>query len=233
MSTIPKEESQRDWEIPEIDLSNVITEDDQTVDNLFADSQHRLLAESLNTSWDPGMPFVACTNVGLFRSPSLPPVVPDVLVSLRVSKPLDLFVKNHRSYFIWEYGKSPELVVEVVSNREGGELDRKLTEYAEARVSYYVVYDPEQHLSDVRVSAFVLNGMKYLPMVTAEFPDLGLALTEWEGSYEAFEARWLRWRNLQTGQLIANGHEVRARAEAAEARAEALAAKLRELGIEP
>ncbi len=36
----------------------------------------------------------------------------------------DWFAKKHRSYFLWEFGKSPEIVIEVVSNRKGAEADQ-------------------------------------------------------------------------------------------------------------
>ncbi len=38
----------------------------------------------------------------------------------------ELAGKKHRSYFMWEFGKPPEVVIEIVSNREGEELERKL-----------------------------------------------------------------------------------------------------------
>ena len=36
--------------------------------------------------------------------------------------PADLWPKSLRSYFVWDYGKVPDVVIEVVSNREGGEV---------------------------------------------------------------------------------------------------------------
>ena len=54
--------------------------------------------------------------------------------------------KESRSYFVWEYGKAPDLVVEIVSNRKGNELGDKLLDYALAGVGYYVVFDPFQAL---------------------------------------------------------------------------------------
>lgn len=53
-------------------------------------------------------------------------IVPDFLLSLGVEPPPDFLEKNRRSYFIWLFGKPPDLVVEIVSNREGEELTRKL-----------------------------------------------------------------------------------------------------------
>ena len=63
-----------------------------------------------------------------------------------------------------------------------------------------------------------------------------LGLTLWEGDYEDVRGVWLRWCNLD-GSLLRTGQEnaavERARADEASQRAEALAAKLRALGIDP
>ncbi len=49
---------------------------------------------------------------------------------------------------LWEYGKVPEVVVEIVSNKEGGELDHKLKTYARKGIHYYIVFDPLRLLSE-------------------------------------------------------------------------------------
>ena len=121
-------------------VDHLVTEDDRPVDNVFSEKQQRLLTESLHSSWSgPGgeRPFVAMANVGLFYIVRLPAVVPDVLLSLNVELPTDVWPKNPRSYFIWEYGKAPDVVIEVVSNREGGEDSNKLTTYAQIGVRCY------------------------------------------------------------------------------------------------
>jgi len=69
-------------EVP--DISHIITEDDTPVDNMFSAKQQRLLVEPLYTSWQAGRPFIADANVGVFRSPHLPPIVPDMFLSLDV-----------------------------------------------------------------------------------------------------------------------------------------------------
>ena len=40
----------------------------------------------------------------------------------------------HRSYFVQEHGKPPDVVVEIVSNRRGCEDSNKLEGYARIRV---------------------------------------------------------------------------------------------------
>ena len=88
-------------------------------------------------------------------------------------------------------------------------------------------------------------------------PELELSLGLWEGEYRGVERLWLRWLTLEGGlipipseevadaqqeahaaktrALLAEQQAAEARQQAAEARqqAERLAAKLRELGIDP
>ena len=225
----------------EVDVSDLVTEDDTPVDNLFSEKQQRLLTESLYNSWtpteaDPPRKFLAAANVGLFPSRRQAPLVPDVFLSLDVEVAEDWWDKNHRSYFFWEFGKAPEVVVEIVSNRKGGELGSKLQAYARAGVSYYVVYDPTKQLGDDVLSAYELYVGKYQGRSDSNLPGIGLGLRLWEGIYEGKQATWLRWYDAQ-GQLISTGAE-RAAREAERAAREAeragrLAAKLRELGVDP
>jgi hypothetical protein len=230
-------------DVPVPDVSGLVTEDDTPVDNLYAEKQQRLLTSALSAGWEgprdetgAAVPFVAMANVGLFATTKEPPLVPDALVSVQVSVPDDIWVKEHRSYFVWEYGKVPDVVIEVVSNREGGELSEKLRRYARMRIPSYVVWDPEMILGGAELHAFVLQGMVYAPTERAVVPPLGLELLPWEGAFERATQRWLRWHDLG-GAVIPTGEEraeaERTRAEAERTRADALAAKLRALGIDP
>ncbi|GCA94635.1 hypothetical protein MAE30S32_32870, partial [Microcystis aeruginosa 11-30S32] len=67
-------------------------------------------------------------------------------------------------------------------------------------------------------------------------PQLELSLGLWQGSYRGIERLWLRWLTLE-GELIPLADEeliaAKQEASAAKQRAEQLAARLRELGIEP
>ncbi len=60
-------------------------------------------------------------------------------------------------------------------------------------------------------------------------PEIGLSLGLWQGSFRGIERLWLRWFTL-SGELILNSDE---EAVTAQQRAERLAARLRELGIDP
>jgi len=222
---------------------HLVTEDGKPVDNLFSEKQMRLLTEPLYSSWAGPVSetgeqrqFLAAANVGLFRSLRQPPIVPDVLLSLDVELS-EQWEKYQRSYFMWEFGKPPDVVIEIVSNREGHEDESKLSDYARLGVGYYVIHDPLQQLSREVLRVFELHGKQYAPYPGRYLPAVGLGLTLWEGTFERqSSALWLRWCDEQ-GQLILTGAE-RAAREAERATQEAeraarLAAKLRELGVDP
>ncbi len=230
-------------------VENLVTEDDAPVDNIFSEKQQRLLTETLYSSWTPppvadteatpasvsdapavaAAPaareprrFLVTANVGLFPSVHQPPLVPDVFLSLDVAVAEDWYAKSKRSYFFWEFGKAPEVVIEIVSNRKGGELSTKLHAYARTAVTYYIVHDPTAQLSDEALQGFELRGGKYERLTEVRLPLVGLSLALWQGTYEGKAATWLRWHN-ERGDLIPTGAE----------RAARLAAKLRELGVDP
>ena len=220
-------------EIPEPDLTNVITEDDEPVDNIFSEKQQRLLTATLYTSWRKVLgsdtDFVAMANVGLFYNVNEPAVVPDVMVSLDVQLPEELWEKKHRSYFMWEYGKPPEIVIEIVSNRKGRELASKKAVYARLGIGYYVVFDPYKQLNNKLLHIFERHVSGYVGRRKSWLPVLGLGLELWEGVYEGHEAVWLRWVD-EEGNLLLTGEEA---AEQERQRAERLVAQLRALGVEP
>ncbi len=192
---------------PNIDA--IVTEDDTPVDNQFSEKQQRLLAEALYCSWQPDEPFVAMSNVGLFFAIRTAPFVPDVLVSLGVSSPADPFPKRNRSYFLWEYGKAPDLVVEIVSNVEGGEDTIKLQGYAKIGITYYIIYDPELHLSLKPLRVYRLASGRYEldESKSPVFASLGLGVQIWQGTYEDMPQSWLRWTTAG-GQLLPTGKEL-------------------------
>ena len=197
------------------DISHIITEDDTPVDNMFSEKQQRLLTESLNISWRPGRPFLAAANVGIFYATHEPPIVPDMFLSLDVRAPDDLWEKRNRSYFLWEYGKPPEVAVEVVSNTKGGEASGKFVTYAKVGVRYYVILDPLHQIQQETLRVYELASGSYIPKLGSYLPGTGLGVKLWEGVFEEAHDCWLRWCD-RDGRLISSGTE---RAEQAENRA--------------
>jgi len=221
--------------VNELDLSHLTIEDDTSVDNFQSEKHQRLLVEPLYSSKALPAPFLAAANVGLFYKLKGEPIVPDVMLSLGIQCPDDFSERRNRSYFVWEFGKVPEVCIEIVSNAEGDELaiSRKSQQkgktvckkdiYAQIGVRYYVVFDPLQQIQDegemngalLRVWSIAPSG--YTELTPAQgineigesiwLDAVGLGLTLWEGEFEEEVPRlWLRWCN-QAGQVIPTGAE--------------------------
>ena len=230
----------------DIDIESLVTEDDTPVDNMPSEKQQRLLTEPLYTSWagpGGGRPFLAAANVGVFPEPRNPAIVPDVFLSLDVQVNPNWWDKRHRSYFVWEFGKVPDLVVEIVSNQKGNEVGEKRRRYAEMGVGYYVIQDLLRRVMREDVRVYRLSGRRYERQGRPWFPELGLGMTLWEGEFEGVRSRWLRWTDAH-GELIPTGKEAaeqerrhaeqeRQRAERERQRADRLEALLRRAGIDP
>jgi hypothetical protein len=120
-------------------------------------------------------------------------------------------------------------VIEIVSNREGGELSTKKERYESLPVAFYVVFDPFHLLGPEALVTFGLRGGRYERAPGPVFPSLGLGLCLWRGRFEDIEREWIRWCDAE-GRPLPTGVE---RAEKEKERAERLAAKLRALGIDP
>lgn len=237
--------------VTELDISHLTIEDDTPVDNFQYEVQQRLLVEPIYSSKALPLPFLAAANVGLFYKLKGDPIVPDVFLSLGVQRAEDLSQRRNRSYFVWEFGKVPDVCIEIVSNQEGDELTLtqksrqkgktagKKDIYAQIGVPYYVVFDPlrqiqgEREMNGALLRVWTLISGRYSELTPVEgivevgqpvwLETVGLGLRLWQGSFEESVSRlWLRWCDRQ-GQVIPTGAE----------RAERLAGKLRELGIDP
>lgn len=226
----------QDLSAPDPDISALITEDDTPVDNLPSAKQQRLLVEPLYSANPIPTPFLANANVGLFYAVRHPPIVPDVFLSLGIQVSPDWSRKQNRSYFFWEFGKPPEVAIEIVSNRDGQELTRKLSDYAQIGVAYYVVFDPLRQIQDPELMDRAL--LRVFGLTVGRYRDIaepfwletvGLGLTLWDGIYEQVPGVWLRWCDQQ-GVVIPTGAEDR---DQQRQRAERLAEKLRSLGVDP
>ncbi len=220
-------------------LDEIVTEDGAPVDNIFAEKQYRLLTEPLYSSWagpEEGRPFLALANVGWFHTYRQPPLVPDALLSLDAVPASDLRTKEGRSYFQWLIGKAPDVAIEIVSDRSGGEEDHKMRAYARLGLLFYVIFDPDNLLEKGVLRAFVLQRGKYEPVDPKWFPEVGLGLMLWPGVFEGQQQTWLRWCDRE-GRPIPTGAECaedeRRRADEATEKFQRLAAQLRALGVEP
>jgi len=139
------------------------------------------------------------------------------------------------------YGKAPEVVIEIVSNKVGNELEKKLIDYHRMGIAYYVVFDPQLLLSKIKLRVYKYDVSAYIETVERWLPEINLGLSLWQGEYEQYQADWLRWCDKEKN-LINTGHEritetQQALSESQDALSESqqhtarLEAKLKALGI--
>jgi len=198
-------------ELLNFDFNQLITEDDTPVDNIASEKQQRLLTHCLYSSLK-NRQFLAASNVGVFYSVFDPPIVPDVFVSFGVSVPDNWWEKANRSYFVGRFGKPPEVVIEIVSNKVGGELTKKLNIYAQVGCTYYIVYDPSQQLGKKSLYIYELSRGVYVEKQNTWLDQVELGVTLWPGEFEQKQDMWLRWCNREGG-LYLTGDEATQLAE--------------------
>jgi Uma2 family endonuclease len=156
------------------------------------------------------------------------------------------------SYVIWKENVSPAVVVELLSpgtekedlgqtEPKPGAPPTKWQVYEQIlKVPYYLLYD--RYTNTLR--AFILSSDRYQELGLMEprvwLPELKLGIGLWEGIFEGVPGVWLRWYDSDGNWILTETEQERQRAdqeqqarEAAERRAEALARRLRELGLEP
>jgi len=206
-------------DVPDVNL--LVTEDDTPVDNLASAKQQRLLVSSLYSSLKNQV-FLAEANVGIYHTYGEPAIVPNVFISFDVEVPENWWEKQNRCYLVWKFGKSPEVVIEIVSNQKGEELGKKLKIYEQMRVSYYIVYDPNQQLGEQVLRIYTLKARRYVETTNNWLDEIGLGITLWTGEFEGRHSSWLRWC-YEDGTVLATGDE----------RAQLLAERLKALGVDP
>ncbi|MEA5581360.1 Uma2 family endonuclease [Nodularia harveyana UHCC-0300] len=150
-----------------------------------------------------------------------------------------------RSYTPNLEGAPVSLVMEFLSDTENGELSiRSTPPYGKLyfyehilKVPTYVTYDPYEVILEVR---YLQNGQYSLLAADANgrywIPELELFFGIWQGERLCQTMNWLRWWDREGNLLLWSSEQAaqeHQRAEQEHQRAEMLAAKLRELGIDP
>jgi Uma2 family endonuclease len=150
-----------------------------------------------------------------------------------------------RSYTPQLQGTLPVIVIEFLSDTEGGEYSIKATYppgkyffYEQIlKVPYYAIFEPTNGILELY---HLSEAGRYQLQTAAEnrywIAEMQLFLGLWQGMRENRNGYWLRWWD-QHGNLLLWGTELteqeRQRAEQEHQRAERLAAQLRAAGIEP
>jgi Uma2 family endonuclease len=225
---------------------------DDPVENIQQPLLAAALTDALGANQRIFPEMLIVSNFGLVATVNKKIVVeaPDWLYVPRVNPVAEGVIR--RSYTPNREGDRVAIVMEFLSEEDGGELSvRSTPPYGKLyfyehilQVPTYVTYDPYEPELEVRC---LQAGRYVLQPANSEgrihIPELDLWLGIWRGERLGHTINWLRWwdasGNLllwsaeQTEQERQRAEQERQRAEQEHQRAEALAAKLRELGIDP
>lgn len=220
------------------DLPSEYPEDSGLPDQ-FHIFQPRLLEETFSPpDYSPEQVFVA-TDLNLYYDSrhTLWYKRPDWFAAVGVSRLYE--EKDLRlSYVIWQEGVAPFVVVELLSpGTEKEDLGQTLREVNQPptkwevyerilRVPYYIVFD--RYTDKLQAYQLIADRYSSIDVSTPQIwmPTLQLGLGLWQGTYQGIERLWLRWYDAQ-------GNWLPTPLEPENQRADKLAARLRELGIDP
>ena len=129
---------------------------------------------------------------------------PDVLVVLGVPR------VERKSWVVWEEGKSPDIVIELLSESTASydKGEKKQIYQDRLKVSEYYWFDPFEPKD---WAGFELKNGIYEPILPNEHGHLlsqrlKLALVRWPGIYSGVETIWLRWATL-SGEVLPTAQE--------------------------
>jgi hypothetical protein len=137
---------------------------------------------------------------------------------------LEVSKAERKSWVVWEEGKTPDVVIELLSDSKANDdkTIKKEIYQSRMRVPEYFWYDP---FKSEDFAGFRLSGGVYEPLTLDEqeryfCQSLQLYLLTWEGNYRGVTTKWLRWADL-AGNLLPTGEELvqQAQVEARQAQA--------------
>ena len=227
--------------------------DDTPVDNELQNLIPNLLDGILAMIWPERVDWFFGVDMGIYYDPQKPAIVPDGFLSIGVKR---FIGENGRlSHVFWEEDNIPPLLaMEVVSRTYGGEYERKKAIYADLGIRYYAVYisNPKSRPKHKPLEVYMLVDGDYqlLEGDRVWLPEIGLSLGRERGTYLGREREWLYWFDQAGNRLLtpeerayqaeAQAKQSQTQAEQAQAqveqeklRADRLAKKLEELGVDP
>jgi len=207
------------------------SEDNQNMETERHKKQMDLLIDSLQPWLDQHQLGYVSGNMFVYYSPQQVKYQdfkgPDVFVVLGVSN------QERKSWVVWDEGKGPEVVIELLSDTTASydKGDKKQIYQTQLKATEYFWFDP---FNPKDWAGFRLNGGVYQTLKPVKgrllSQALGLALIKWPGRYKNVQATWLRWATL-AGELLLLPEEAaaqRAKVETQRADTEAQRADLAE-----
>lgn len=167
-----------------------------------------LLIESLNQQWADRQDFFVGGNMFVYFSPEQVRTYdfrgPDVFVVLDVPR------RERKRWVVWQEGKGPDVVIELLSESTAlkDKTEKKEIYQNRLRVPEYFWFDPFSG----ELAGFSLQQGRYVPLepdsegqLTSQ--QLQLELVRWSGEFQGIEAEWLRWATLE-GALLPTPQEI-------------------------
>jgi Uma2 family endonuclease len=223
--------------------------DETPVDNELQELIPGLLKAILLILWSKRMDWLFGIYMGIYHDPDQPPIVPDGFLSLGVDRYYDEELRP--SYVLWDENVVPIFALEIVSQTYRKEYTKKKDEYADLGVLYYVVYSSRRRRKP-RLEIYKLVDGNYILLSGNPIwmPEIGLGIGCERGKYSGVSREWLYWYNEQGERYLTPEEWVKQETQRAieaeqaatqaqqaamesQAKAERLAAKLRELNIDP
>ncbi len=216
--------------------------DDTPVDNELQELIPGLLKAILLILWSGRMDWLFGVDMGIYFHPEQPPIVPDGFLSLGVERFYDEELRP--SYVLWDENVTPIFALEVVSPNYRKEYTTKKDDYADLGILYYVIYSSRRRRKPRLEVHKLVDGNYVLQSGNPVWmPEIGLGIGCERGNYSGVTREWLYWYNEQ-GQRYPSPEEwvkqevqlaiqAQQHAEQVQQRADRLAAKLRELNIDP
>jgi Uma2 family endonuclease len=234
--------------------------DDTPVDSELQELIPGLLKAILLDLWRDRTDWLFSIDMAFYYKPKdrSTNVAPDGLLSLGLKSPPDENLRS--SYVLWDEKVIPQFALEIVSKTAGKEYTAKFKIYQSIGILYYLIYSPLSKRK-ARFQLYQLIDGEYVLQSDGSkpywMPEVGLGIGAENQSYGNNRREWLYWydendvryptpmeraeqleRRVEaeaTGRSAAEqlaATEAAARTEA-EQRADLLAAKLRELGVDP
>ena len=183
--------------------------------------QVNLLVETLEFAWRDRQDVYVGGNMFVYFSPDQVRNFdfrgPDFFVVLDAPR------RERKSWVVWQEGKGPDVVVELLSESTAAQdkHEKKLIYQNRLRVPEYFWFDPFSG----EWAGFILQQGVYQPLAPDDQDrlisrQLQLAFVRWQGNYQGIEATWLRLATL-AGDLLLTQQELAEQLQAKLARYQA------------
>ncbi|MCC3409093.1 MAG: Uma2 family endonuclease [Microcoleus sp. PH2017_10_PVI_O_A] len=187
-----------------------------------------LLKAILLIIWAERMDWFLGLNMGIYQDSDQEYIMPDAFLSLDIER---FYHEELRpNYQLGDENIIPSFVLELLSGTYHHKYTGKWEKYKDLGILYYVVYSSRRRC-DPRFEVYkLINGSYELqPGNPVWMPEIGLGIGCERGNYSGVTREWLYWYDADGKRYLTPEEQVKELAQ----RADRLAERLRELGIDP